>query len=106
MFLKILIIALAIGLAFYWARNKLGFTPAYIPTSRQQPLAFTLLCVGALVLFILSVFCAVLWLAGVSDSPAMAGNLASGTGLLRIAIVLLVLSLASAVSAIFKRPRT
>lgn len=106
MFLKILIIASLVVLAFYWLRNKLGFTPVYLSTSRQHPLVFTLLCVAALVLFILSLFCAVLWLTGVSDSPAMAGNLASGTGLLRIATVFFVLSLASAVTALFKRRRT
>jgi len=98
--IKLLIIAAVILGVLYLVLPKRRAHAAPAPANR---LALTLLATAGVVLFILSLFCALLWLGGISDTVTGAGDVLGGTGLLRIAGVLLALSLACGVIVVFKR---
>lgn len=102
MLVKLLIIAVFIVLLLYVVLPK-----RRVPTAapRAGRLMLTLLASAAVLLFILALFCALLWLGGIAGVVAGSGDVLGGTGLLRIAGLLLVLSIGCAIAALMKRPR-
>src|SRR5690606_17198274 len=108
MLVKLLIIAVFIVLLLYVVLPKRR-GPAAPP--RAGRLMLTLPASAAVLLFVLlllcglSAICARLWLGGMSGAVTGVGEVLGGTGLLRIAGLLLVLSIACAVAAPLKRPR-
>lgn len=106
MLVKILIIAVVIALIMYVVLPKRRVpAPAVSRPKGKGRLALMLLTSSAMVLFILALFCALLWLGGLSGIITGGGDVLGGTGLLRIGGVLFMLSIACAVAAWMKRPR-
>ena len=106
MLVKILIIAVFIILVMYVVLPKRRVPTTYgTPPRRTGRLALTLLASAAMLLFILALFCLLLWVAGATEVITGGGEVLSGTGLLRISGVLLVLSIVCAFAAWIKRPR-
>jgi len=102
MLVKLLIIAVFIVLLMYVVLPKRRMPPA---TPRAGRLMLTLLACAAVLLFILALFCALLWLGGISGTVTGGGEVLGGTGLLRIAALLLLLSIACGLAVLFKRRR-
>ncbi|MBO1111610.1 hypothetical protein [Bordetella petrii] len=102
MLVKLLVIVVFIVLLMYVVLPKRRAVPA---PARAGRLTVTLLACAGVLLFILALFCALLWLGGISGAVAGAGDVLGGTGLLRIAGLLLVLSIVCAIAALMKRPR-
>lgn len=106
MLVKILIIAVFIVLVMYVVlpKRRVSTTVSAAP-SRGSRLALSLFASAATLLFILALFCLLLWLGGLAGVITGGGEVLSGTGLLRIGGVLFVLSIACALAAWTKRPR-
>lgn len=106
MLIKILIIAVIIGLIWFWIFPPKHRAPKVraVPPPRGR-LVLSLLSSAAVLLFILAFFCLLLWLGGVAGVVTGGGEVIAGTGLLRIAGVLLLLAIICAVAAWYKRPR-
>ena len=101
MLVKLLIIVVFIVLLLYVVLPKRR-APAAPP--RAGRLMLTLLASAAMLLFILALFCALLWVGGVSGVVG-GGEVLGDTGLLRISALLLLLSIVCAIAALLKRPR-
>ena len=106
MLVKILIIAVFIALIMYVVLPKRRVpAPAAARPKGKGRLVLMLLTSSAMVLFILALFCTLLWLGGLSGMITGGGDVLGGTGLLRIGGVLFTLAIACAVAAWMKRPR-
>jgi len=105
MLVKILIIAVFIVLVMYVVLPKRRVPTVRAAPARGARLALTLLASAAMLLFILALFCLLLWLGGAAGIITGGGEVLNGTGLLRIGGVLFVLSLVCAFAAWTKRPR-
>jgi len=102
MLVKLLVIAVFIVLVLYVLLPKRRTVAA---PARAGRLVLTLLASAGVLLFILALFCALLWLGGIAGVVTGGGEVLGGTGLLRIAGLLLVLSIVCGVAVVFKLRR-
>ena len=105
MLVKILIIVAFILLAMYAVLPKRRVPVRTTVPTRSGRLALTLFASAAMLLFILALFCLLLWVGGLTGTITGGGDVLNGNGLLRIGGVLFVLSLVCAFVAWTKRPR-
>ncbi|OZI56697.1 hypothetical protein [Bordetella genomosp. 4] len=105
MLVKILIIAVFIVLVMYVVLPKRRVSTVSAAPTRGSRLALNLFASAATLLFILALFCLLLWLGGLAGIITGGGEVLNGTGLLRIGGVLFVLAIACALAAWTKRPR-